>query len=267
MPSVEWVEDDVFRLDGATFITTIIDRFRSSHDRFMVVKHRHMIQRYEALVRRLQPDRIVEIGICQGGSTAFLALLAAPDKMVAIDIKPDATAPLEELIRERSLHDRVHTYYSFDQADIPRLRHVVATEFSDEFLDLVIDDASHELAPTRASFNALFPQLREGGAYVIEDWSGQHHLDAALEIRAATNPVTRGHLEAALHSGDIRTPLSVLVFELVLAVAYAPAVFSELIIADGMVQVVRGPGAISQTPFDLSRVYSDRARDLLGRIE
>ena len=37
-------------------------------------------------------------------------------------------------------------------------------------LDLVIDDASHELHATKASFETLFPLLRSGGWYIIEDW-------------------------------------------------------------------------------------------------
>jgi hypothetical protein len=41
-------------------------------------------------------------------------------------------------------------------------------------LDLVVDDCSHLYEPTRASFNELFPRLRPGGAYVIEDWVWAH---------------------------------------------------------------------------------------------
>ena len=37
-------------------------------------------------------------------------------------------------------------------------------------LDLVIDDASHELHATKASFETLFPLPRSGGWYIIEDW-------------------------------------------------------------------------------------------------
>ena len=47
-------------------------------------------------------------------------------------------------------------------------------------LDLVIDDASHLLPETTASFNVLFPRLRAGGLFVIEDWSWQHYRDDAV---------------------------------------------------------------------------------------
>jgi hypothetical protein len=50
--------------------------------------------------------------------------------------------------------------------------HIIATEFGAMPLDLVSDDASHLLRETRASFNALFPRLRSGGEYIIEDCEG-----------------------------------------------------------------------------------------------
>jgi hypothetical protein len=38
-------------------------------------------------------------------------------------------------------------------------------------VDLVIDDASHLYPFTKGSFETLFPRLRPGGLYIIEDWS------------------------------------------------------------------------------------------------
>lgn len=35
--------------------------------------------------------------------------------------------------------------------------------------DIIIDDASHAVGPTEASFRYLWPQLKEGGLYLIED--------------------------------------------------------------------------------------------------
>jgi hypothetical protein len=36
---------------------------------------------------------------------------------------------------------------------------------------LIVDDASHEGEPTRASFDLLWPLVRPGGYYVVEDWT------------------------------------------------------------------------------------------------
>jgi hypothetical protein len=130
----------------------------------------------------------------------------------------------------------------------------------------VIDDASHLIAPTRVSFNLLFPRLRPGGVFVIEDWSGVHHWDASLARRAEHDTALRERLDAAGARGEsARAPLSIMLFELVLAAAYAPETFSEVFVTDGWAYVTRGPGAIDAASFDLSRVYSDFARALIGR--
>lgn len=37
-------------------------------------------------------------------------------------------------------------------------------------MDLVVDDASHFYEQTKTSFQTLFPLVRPGGMYIIEDW-------------------------------------------------------------------------------------------------
>ena len=56
------------------------------------------------------------------------------------------------------------------------LKQIILRELADE-LDLVVDDASHTYEETKASFEFLFPLLRPGGIYVIEDWSWAHRPD------------------------------------------------------------------------------------------
>ena len=160
---------------------------------------------------------MLELGIYQGGSAAFLCLLAEPERFVVVDINADPTAGLEDFIVERGLDDRLHSHYGFDQADDVRLRQLIGDEFSGQPLDLVIDDASHRFGPTRASFNVLFPHLRPGGLFVIEDWSGLHHLGEALRLRAERDPEVLAKLEAAVLRMDQETdvPLTVLLFELI----------------------------------------------------
>ena len=266
MSAVQWLDNDSFQLDDVMFRMTIAEWFASSSHSFMLVKHRHMVERYDELVSSLRPRRIVELGILQGGSTAFFSLLANPERLVAVDIKDDPTLGLEDFIDERQLRDRLRTHYSFDQGDDTRLRRLIASEFAGEPIDLVVDDASHRVGPTRASFNVLFPQLRPGGIFVIEDWSGLHHLDAELQARAANDRSVHAKLEEHARSGrPSDTPLSVLLFELILASAYAPELFAEIVVTDGWAHVVRGPGNMDPDAFDLSHVYSDAAARLIAR--
>ena len=53
------------------------------------------------------------------------------------------------------------------------IRQLVESELGGP-IDLVIDDASHAYHPTLLSFEALFPLLRSGGCYAIEDWAWAH---------------------------------------------------------------------------------------------
>jgi predicted O-methyltransferase YrrM len=264
MSAVHWSNERAFELDQVTFHTMMCERFDSSNDHFMLAKPRHMVERYEELMSRLRPKRIVELGIFQGGSAALFALLARPDRLVALDIQSDPVPALDHFIDERDLRDRVRTYYGFDQSDGDGLRRLVADEFGDRPIDLVVDDASHRLGPTRASFNVLFPHVRPGGVYVIEDWSGLHVIDAALQAQIAVDPTVREQLEDQVRAGrKVDTPLSVLLFELILAAAYAPQVIEEILVADGWAQAVRGREAVDPDTFEVSRLYTDLAGSLL----
>jgi hypothetical protein len=47
----------------------------------------------------------------------------------------------------------------------------VASRIAPEGFDFIIDDASHLRKPSEASFRALYPHLKPGGWYAIEDWA------------------------------------------------------------------------------------------------
>jgi predicted O-methyltransferase YrrM len=265
MNALHWFDERTFELDRVTFHTMMYKGPGSSNDSFVLAKPRHMIERYQALLSGLRPTRMIELGIFQGGSAALFALLARPDRLVALDIEDDPVRGLEDFIDGRDLRDRLHTHYGFDQSDGDGLRRLIADEFGDEPIDLVVDDASHLLVPTRASFNALFPHVRPGGIYVIEDWSWLHEAEVAvLAEYAAADPPRRERLEEQARARrQVDTPLSVLVFELILASAYAPQAFGEILVADRWAQVVRGQGTLDPDTFNVSQIYSQMAGSLL----
>jgi cephalosporin hydroxylase len=77
-----------------------------------------------------------------------------------------------------SAHPNVR-YLQCDQTDRERLEAIVREEFPDG-LDLVLDDASHIGACSAATFLALWPHLRSGGVYIVEDW-GTGYLDGWID--------------------------------------------------------------------------------------
>ncbi len=179
----------------------------STAELFKIRKRRALVEDYVRVLEEFEGGNIVELGIAQGGSLALLVLVAAPRKVVAMELSPQRIGGLDDLVRARGLDASVRAHYGIDQGDQDRVRQIVADEFGDEPLDLVIDDASHLLGPTRASFDVLFPLLRPGGLFLIEDWNWQHKMAHGFD-RAAADPTSpealrmRDRLQAAIAAAD-----------------------------------------------------------------
>jgi hypothetical protein len=242
--SIEWTDESTFRIRGVEYACRPYRRrFRSSADRFCLLKPRWSVELYEELLRDLRPRRLVELGVSEGGSTAFFAQLTEADMLLAIDVKKNPSDALEQFIDTHTMRDRVRVHYGVNQLDTRRLRELLDVELGDARLDLVVDDASHRVTETRASFNALFPRLREDGVYLIEDWSWAH---------------------SPLPIWEDETPLTLLVFELILACAHEPAALAEVAVNRGWARVRRGPAKLDG--FDLSACYSERGRKLVSGL-
>lgn len=144
----------------------------STSERLFIIKPAPLLRRYLELMNDTRGGAIVELGIAQGGSAAAAALVARPTRLVAIDIS-EPLDPLTDFIGAHHLEDVLRAYYRIDQSDKEALNRIAGAEFGNTPIDLVVDDASHRFEPTAASFEVLFPRLREGGKYLIEDW----HVD------------------------------------------------------------------------------------------
>jgi predicted O-methyltransferase YrrM len=259
----------------------------SEPNRFYIRKPRRLVEGYLAVFDRFPDANVVELGIMEGGSVALVALAARPRKMVALELEPERVDALDTLIARQRLDQRVRPYYGVDQSDGARLGAIVAEEFGDEQLDLVIDDASHHLEPTRTSFETLFPRLRDGGLYLIEDWNWQIRVHTAVAERLR-DPDAKGKFERRLSAGSRRAarwrahrrrrrtraeraakrqepPLPALVVELVLAKAESDEFVSEVTVGPGWVGVRRGSGQLDPETFRLADLYTDRLGLLLPR--
>jgi cephalosporin hydroxylase len=243
--ALDWTGDDEFSIDGISYICRGVKvGLKSTANRFCIIKPRWQIERYDQLIRQMAPKNIFELGIWDGGSTAFLAQRAHPSKLVALDLTPEPCTALESFVETRDLRDAVATYYGVDQADTEKLAEILDREYHGDPLDLVFDDASHLLEETRRSFNFLFPHLSPGGAYVIEDWSWAHsHFLPPDE-----------------------TPLAILLFELMCACAHRPKLIAEIAIQKGWAIVRRGPEAIDPGSFDVSASYGKIGRELVRNL-
>ena len=148
------------------------------HRYFNLYKVKELYDQYEkffATKLNFQAKNILEIGMWDGGSLAIWSEIFLPSKLVGIDFKADRgdSDYFKQYLESRNLQGRVHTYWGTDQGDRAALSEIVDREFKGP-IDLILDDASHLYEPTKVSFELLFPKLREGGVYIIEDWAWLH---------------------------------------------------------------------------------------------
>jgi predicted O-methyltransferase YrrM len=246
-----------WQVDGVEFV------YRYSNESavgcFSLRKPPELVNQLAELCRSHHGATIVELGIAAGGSTALIALLTQPRKLVAFELAPTPVAALAELIQRRNLGDIVRPHYGIDQADKDALAKVLDDELGNESIDLVIDDASHIYEATLASFEVIFPRVREGGLFVIEDWAADHWrhktIVAAMQHQFAKGGDTAQRLEATLaerSDGPPPTPLHRLAAELIQVARNRSDVVSNVSVDRHWITVSRGPAALQSHDFRLS---------------
>lgn len=183
MDESPWLDEYQLELQGSRFVATAVP-FGDITDRFVIIKAPDVVRKYLTLLEDEQPRRIVELGVKAGGSTALIALAAEPETLLAVDLEAEIPPLLAQLIESHGLDGHLVTAFGLDQGDRAGLTQFVDSHLPEGGIDLVIDDASHILGPTRTSFEVLFPRLRTGGLYVVEDWNAEcmaaNHLARVL---------------------------------------------------------------------------------------
>jgi SAM-dependent methyltransferase len=167
--------------DATLRIRDIELRFRAGRDRpppssddvIYVHKDADFVAAMDETLGRVRPRSMIEVGILDGGSAIYWQHRYNPKRLAAFDILPEAPFFTRYLARNK-LEDAVRVHLGVAQTDRDRIRSAIEHDFGGEPVDAVIDDASHQYAETKAAFETMFPYLREGGAYIIEDWAWGH---------------------------------------------------------------------------------------------
>ena len=114
---------------------------------------------------------MIEIGVLDGGTAIYWHSRYNLEYLIAFEIAREASF-LTRYLQRNNLMQALRVHLGVSQDDRPALQAAVTGDF-----DAIIDDASHQYAETKASFETLFPFLRPGGAYIIEDWAWGHDHD------------------------------------------------------------------------------------------
>lgn len=286
---MRWGPHGTLEVDDVVLATSDTPESRRAGLPF-VFKPRDLLEQHLALYRSFVDANVVELGVYRGGSAMLLALVARPRKLVTVDIGPPQP-DLVDFVAGRDLGDRVHLHWETDQADVEAVVDALDRAIGEEPIDLVIDDASHVYEPTRASFEALFPRLRTGGRFVIEDWRGRAAFTQALTdpvafrhaaqtdpraqaelarriTEAFPDPVERERLVAEsghrlpddVAEAPSPPPLGRLAVELVAAKAAVPEVFGAIGVTDDWVSIERGAAPVDRQSFRLGDLRAGHDR-------
>lgn len=167
---LNWTDDTTFEIDG---VRITLDYAHGGSARtstpgdFTMMKGKDFLAHYTDLATG-GFDKVLELGLYQGGSFVFLDKILKPSKISAVELSTVALPALDAYVDASQGRCRLH--YGVSQDDAASLEQIVDRDFGGE-LDLVADDASHFYEPTKTSFQTLFPKLRPGGLYIIEDWA------------------------------------------------------------------------------------------------
>ena len=249
---IPWISETLIDFSGVQVelcVPPALYERHSTDNHFILGKSASMIAAMMESTETLEIRTIVDVGVYKGGSVVFLNEAFHPEKLVAIERNTADIPALTRYCNDPARIDSIRIFLGVDQADQATLGSICRQEFHDQPLDLVVDDASHFLEETRATFRALFPRLRPGGMYIIEDWAWAHWPEDYWQ-KERGGDYFRGKL-----------PVSNLLVELMLLCAGAPQLISKVTFNSVVIYVERGPGALD-AGFELSQHYFNRGDPL-----
>lgn len=146
-----------------TFAETLAIELNSSYSDKASVHNYHVV--YAHVLNGKTINNFLEIGL-------FLNNLQHTDLNAWAKIYPEAGIYGADIKKEQLFdRDNIKTTY-VDQSDSTSFD-ALKNNFPVEF-DVILDDAQHMHGPTINTFENLFPVLKSGGVYMIEDCLGDH---------------------------------------------------------------------------------------------
>jgi predicted O-methyltransferase YrrM len=150
-------------------------------------------------IERDAPLKILEIGTNKGSSLRTWAEYFPNAEVHGIDIT--TCYEIAHLLK----HDRIFTTIA-DQGNRKELLRAI-DEFGIGIFDIIVDDGSHDQAHQQISLGALFPFVRKGGLYVVEDLiTGQPFMDGNTWNKSKITP-TRNILQIFEQTGRLLSPV------------------------------------------------------------
>src|SRR5688572_29974797 len=130
-----------------------------SHDDRLIHKWNHYFDIYERYLASYKgkPVNILEIGISHGGSLQMWRKYFGPQANIfAIDVNPECKKFEDTGIKIFIGSQEDESFLASLKPELPAI-------------DILIDDGGHTMNQQRVSFHHLFPLVKDGGIYIVED--------------------------------------------------------------------------------------------------
>jgi SAM-dependent methyltransferase len=242
MKPIEWKNETEFSVGGVNFLCSLDDYTRKTdNDRIIILKDRSSLDSYYQALENMRVRNVLEFGILQGGSAVLFTLLLDLEKFVGVDISALADG-IEPFLARDEIGQKIEFHFNVSQSDERPVREIIKREFDNRPIDLIIDDASHQYAHTKRTFEIAFPHLRPGGLYVIEDWGWPHWKGCNT---LAGEPA-----------------MSMLIFELVMICATSQEVVSDIRIFPSFAFIRKSQAATNLPDFSIEKFYKKRGLSL-----
>jgi Methyltransferase domain len=167
-------EYDSFTVKGVPFrlVKSNFKKYASCDDYLVILKNQIFLDTEIAYFNLVKPKTMVELGLFEGGSAVLWHLLYDL-KFIGYDIRKQPEA-VSRWIKKLGIENSVQLHYETSQDDEKKIKNTIKNFLGDAPIDVIVDDASHQYQLSRRSFEFLFPLVRAGGIYCIEDWSWVH---------------------------------------------------------------------------------------------
>lgn len=165
-----------------TTLTALANACRSDKGTVHPEPHRYTLI-YDMLLqpRREALRRMLEIGLCAGGpevgADADREAPDAPSVRMWLAYFPHAIVHGFDI---SDFSGFVDPRFVFTRGDAGSAENLMAAAGEHHDFDLIVDDGSHASFHQQLAFACLFPRLRRGGLYIIEDlhWQSPYYEDA-----------------------------------------------------------------------------------------
>jgi hypothetical protein len=157
--------------------------------------HHNYVAFYEALFSplRKQKLRLLEIGVLDGHSLRLWEAYFSSAQIFGLDIE------------SKSQHDtlRIKTFVA-DQGKREDLAKALAATGSG--FDIILDDGGHKMNQQQISFATLFPALKSGALYILEDvHTSFPHLYPGYGVGPGGENSTYAMIDRFVRTGEIRS--------------------------------------------------------------